>query len=42
MTILDAYQAIDEVVIGYLGGSLNAEQAMTYIASIIEEQGIED
>ena len=38
MTILDAYQAIDEIVMQYQAGGVSAERGMSYIASIIADQ----
>lgn len=38
MSILDAYQAIDEIVIQWVAGGTTAETAMEHIANIISEQ----
>jgi hypothetical protein len=38
MTVLDAYQAIDEVVMQYQHDAISAESAMSNIAAIIADQ----
>ena len=38
MTILEAYQAIDEVVVQYQHEAVSAERAMSHIAAIIADQ----
>lgn len=37
LTITDAYQAIDEVVMSYQHEAVSAERAMSYIAAIIAD-----
>lgn len=38
MTTLDAYQAIDEVVMQYQAEAISAERAMSNIAAIIADE----
>lgn len=42
MSILDRYQAIDEVVMQHKAGAITAEKAMEYVSEIVaDEEGEE-